>query len=52
MTPWLPTADLDPGQLVDLLADPRRRVAAYRLLALGPEACGPARAGRTAKKPA
>jgi HEAT repeats len=46
VTTWLPAADLDPGQLVDLLADPHRRVAAYRgLLALGPDACGPARAG-------
>ena len=46
MTTWLPAADLSPVQLVELLADPHRRVAAYtRLLALGPEAPDPAQAG-------
>jgi HEAT repeat protein len=43
---WLPAADLNPGQLVELLADPHRRSAAYSaLMALGPEASGPAQAG-------
>jgi hypothetical protein len=52
VTTWLPAADLGPDQLVELLADPHRRSAAYtRLRALGPEACGPAQAGLRHESP-